>query len=234
MAKFKVVRNVRLFTSYSIDSNLQDEIAGQDGVRKWTYCKFDGRSSGNIDNKDSKQTKVVIEKSVGIFRSHCESKEKAMFSRRLKSIIILNCPVSCVSFTLKFGLTIVSYILNLFISKIIMRYSKTNTIWFISKSSENSWSLGVGCVRLLPSALRREIVSCTQHIRTSNFHYFPQYHVWICLPPNTHLNLIPLWEWTCMSLRILYQAELKRTCCCQFAGKYVRLQKEEVEALACL
>ena len=33
-AKFKVVRNVRLFTSYSIDSNLKDEIAGQDGVRK--------------------------------------------------------------------------------------------------------------------------------------------------------------------------------------------------------
>ena len=33
-AKFKVVRNVRLCTSYSIDSNLQDEIAGQDGVSK--------------------------------------------------------------------------------------------------------------------------------------------------------------------------------------------------------
>ena len=33
-AKFKVVRNVRLFPSYSIDSNLQDEIAGQDGVSK--------------------------------------------------------------------------------------------------------------------------------------------------------------------------------------------------------
>ena len=28
-----------------------------------------------IDNKDSKQTKAVIEKSVGIFRSYCESKE---------------------------------------------------------------------------------------------------------------------------------------------------------------
>ena len=27
------------------------------------------------DNKDSKQTKAVIEKSVGIFRSYCESKE---------------------------------------------------------------------------------------------------------------------------------------------------------------
>ena len=40
-AKFKVVRNVRLFTSYSIHSNLQDEIAGQDGVRKWMFCNFD-------------------------------------------------------------------------------------------------------------------------------------------------------------------------------------------------
>ena len=28
-----------------------------------------------INNKDSKQTKAVIEKSVGIFRSYCESKE---------------------------------------------------------------------------------------------------------------------------------------------------------------
>ena len=45
MAKFKVVRNVRLFTSYSIDSNLQDEIDGQDGVRKWMFCNFDGRRS---------------------------------------------------------------------------------------------------------------------------------------------------------------------------------------------
>ena len=47
-ANFKVVPNVRLFTSYSIDSSLQDEITSQDGVRKWTLCKFDGRiSSGN-------------------------------------------------------------------------------------------------------------------------------------------------------------------------------------------
>ena len=45
MAKFKVVSNIRLFTSYSIDSNLQDEIAGQDGVRKCIFCKFDGRGS---------------------------------------------------------------------------------------------------------------------------------------------------------------------------------------------
>ena len=39
MAKFKVMRNVRLFTSYWIDSNLEDEIAGQDGVRKWTFLQ---------------------------------------------------------------------------------------------------------------------------------------------------------------------------------------------------
>ena len=66
--------------------------------------------------------------------------------------MILNRPVSCVSFTPKFtpnqaSLTIVSYILNLFISKIFMRYSKTNTTWFILRSSENSRSRGVGCVR---------------------------------------------------------------------------------------
>ena len=28
-----------------------------------------------IDNKDSKRTKAIIEKKVGIFRSYCESKE---------------------------------------------------------------------------------------------------------------------------------------------------------------
>ena len=97
-----------------------------------------------------------------------------MFSWRLKSIMILNCPVSCVSFMLRFApnqmiilysgpghkdtigwqvsLTIVSYILNLFISKIFMSYSKTNTTWFIFRSSKNSWSLNVGCGRLLPNA----------------------------------------------------------------------------------
>ena len=72
------------------------------------------------------------------------------------------------------SLTIVSYIVNLFISKIFMRYSKTNTTWF---NSINSWSLCVGCVRLLPSASRREEVSRIQHLGTSNFYYFPQYHV---------------------------------------------------------
>ena len=53
-AKFKVVRNVRLFTSYSIDSNLQDEIAGQDGVRKWTFLQtWRGEDLQEIiDNKD--------------------------------------------------------------------------------------------------------------------------------------------------------------------------------------
>ena len=50
-----------------------------------------------------------------------------------------------------------------------MRYSKTNATWFISKSSENSWSRGVGCVRLLPSASRQEVVSRNQHLRTVIF-----------------------------------------------------------------
>ena len=45
-----------------------------------------------IDNiKDSKQTKAVIEKSVGIFRSYCESKEY-VFSE-VEKYMILNCPV---------------------------------------------------------------------------------------------------------------------------------------------
>ena len=34
--------------------------------------------------------------------------------------------------------------------EIFMRYSKTNTTWFISRSSKNSSSLGVGCVRVVP------------------------------------------------------------------------------------
>ena len=118
-AKFKVMHKVRLLTSYSINSNLQDEIAGQDGAKKWTFCKFDLRRSSR------------------------------------------------------------NYILNLFISKIFMRkaYSKTNTTWFISKSSENSRSLGVWCVRLLPTAKQQEVVSRIQHLGTSNFNYFSQCHV---------------------------------------------------------
>ena len=58
-----------------------------------------------------------------------------------------------------------------------MRHSKTNTTWFIARSSKNSWSLGVGCVRLLPSASRQEVASLIQNLGTSNFYYFPQYHV---------------------------------------------------------
>ena len=54
-----------------------------------------------IDNKDSKQTKAVIEKSVGMFRSYCESKDY-VFSEA-ESIMILNCPVSCERFTLKYA-----------------------------------------------------------------------------------------------------------------------------------
>ena len=38
-------------------------------------------------------------------------------------------------------LTIVCYILNLFICKIFMRYSKTNTTWFISSSKNSSPSV---------------------------------------------------------------------------------------------
>ena len=34
----------------------------------------------------------------------------------------------------------------------------------------------VGCVRLLPDAKRREVVSHIQHLGTSNF-YYPLYHV---------------------------------------------------------
>ena len=41
-----------------------------------------------------------------------------------------------------------------------MRYSKTNTTWFISRS-KNYWSLGVGRVKLLPSVSRREVVRLT-------------------------------------------------------------------------
>ena len=133
-AKSKVVRNVCLFTSFSIDSNLQDELDGQDGVRNWMT-----------------------------------------------------------------GLTIDSYILNLFISKMFMRYSKTNTTWFISTSSKNSWSLGVGCVRLLHSALRREVVPLIQHLGTSHFYYFPQYHVvfvyYIVTVVATVLSLCLVGDW---------------------------------------
>ena len=57
-AKFKAVRNVSLLTSYSIDLNLQDELAGQDGVRKWMICKLTEEDLQEInDNKGFKQTK---------------------------------------------------------------------------------------------------------------------------------------------------------------------------------
>ena len=98
-AKFKVVRNVRLFTFYSNDSNLQDEIAGQVGVRKWPFLQ--------------------------IWR-------EKMFRKSSTNRI----------YEVKY-----------------LRYSKTNTTWFISRSSKNYWSLGGGYMRLLPSA-----------------YYFPQYH----------------------------------------------------------
>ena len=50
-------------------------------------------------NKDSKQTKAVIRALE--YLDHTV-KTKNMFSQRLKSMMILNCPVSCESFTLKF------------------------------------------------------------------------------------------------------------------------------------
>ena len=53
MAKFKVVRNVHLFASFSIDSNLQDEIAGQNG-RGW-FANLTGEDLQKIIDKDSKQ-----------------------------------------------------------------------------------------------------------------------------------------------------------------------------------
>ena len=49
--KFKVVRI--FFVLYH--SNLQDEITGHDGVRKWMFCKFEEDLQESIDNEDSKQ-----------------------------------------------------------------------------------------------------------------------------------------------------------------------------------
>ena len=45
-----------------------------------------------------------------------------------------------------------------------MRYSKTITAWFISRSSKTYWSLGVGRVKLLPSASRREGGTTLNHL----------------------------------------------------------------------
>ena len=59
-----------------------------------------------------------------------------------------------------------------------MRYSKTNTTWFISRSSKNYWSVGVGRVKLLPSAASGgNLTHPTPRLGTSNFYYFRQYHV---------------------------------------------------------
>ena len=90
-----------------------------------------------IDNKDSKQTKAVIEKSVGIFRSYCESKEYVFLevekytdsemSSLLRKLYAEVRTKSGNTFSTCLGP----------ISKIVMRYSKTNTTWFISRSSEN-------------------------------------------------------------------------------------------------
>ena len=79
-----------------------------------------------------------IEKSVGIFRSYCESKEYAFLEvekyndSELSSLLPKFYAEVC---TKSSESSMVSYILNLFISEIFMRYSKTNTIWLISRSS---------------------------------------------------------------------------------------------------
>ena len=51
MAKFKVMRIYFVF----YHSNLQDEIAGQDGVRKWMFYKFEEDLHEIIDYEDFKQ-----------------------------------------------------------------------------------------------------------------------------------------------------------------------------------
>ena len=112
-AKFKIVRNVglRLFTSYSIDSNLQDEIAGQDGVRIW---------------------------------------RKKIF-RKLSTIWIPS------------------------------KLKRVKYLWGMVKQIQHGLFLEV--VKIPgPSALDAwdyfpPLVSCIQHLGTSNFYYFPQYHV---------------------------------------------------------
>ena len=126
-AKFKVVHNVMyiyLLRRPTL-SNLQDEIAGQDGVRKWTFCG--------------------------------ESNYSFLHSQ--------------LSLSVKYLWGIVKQIQH---------------AWFISRSSENSWSLGVGCVRLLPSASRLEVASRIQHLGTSNFYYFPHIPCCICIICDMH------------------------------------------------
>ena len=60
-----------VFTSYSYHSNLQDEIAGQDGVRKWMFCKFEEDLQEIINYEDSKQKYlwgIVKQIQHGLFR----------------------------------------------------------------------------------------------------------------------------------------------------------------------
>ena len=116
-AKFKVVRNVRLFTLYSIDSNLQDEIAGHDGIRKWTFL---------------------------------QTWRKKIF-RKLSTIRIYE----------------VKYLWG------IVKQIQYGLFWEVVKITGPS-VLDVG---LLPSASSREVVSHIQHLGSSNFYYFSQYHV---------------------------------------------------------
>ena len=171
----------------------------EDVLQIWRKKIFRKLSTIRIPGKQS-----GYRKERWIFRSYCESKEY-VFSEvekyndsELSSLLrkfyskvrtksgdyYAKKSMQTMRYGLQIGwqvsLTIVSYIFNLFISKIFMRYSKTNTTWFILRSSKNSWSLSVGCVRLHPSASHLRVhvvVSRIQHLSTSNFYYFPQYHV---------------------------------------------------------
>ena len=132
--KFKVVHNVRLFTSYSVDSNLQDKIAGRDGVRKWKFCKFDRRSQEIVNNKDSKQKYIwgiVKQIQHGLFRE----------------VVKITGP------------------------RCWMR--ETTSLRFTSGS----------------------IVSRIQHLGTSNFYYFPQYHVVFCIILHKPCQLVGYHSW---------------------------------------
>ena len=62
-------------------------------------------------------------------------------------------------------LTIVCYILNFFICKIFMRYSKTNTTWFISRSSKKF---------LVPQCWMREATSFRFTLGSSLTHPTPR------------------------------------------------------------
>ena len=60
----------------------------------------------------------------------------------------------------------------------------------IERSSKNYWSRGVGCVRLLPDAKQREVVSRIKHRGTSNFTTSRNKPCCICFTtPHKYFNL---------------------------------------------